>query len=258
MKDNCRLCGQSEVLQQSHVWPKLAYRRFVADDSIAGKFVDLAKGELTNRQYSFPWFCKGCEQRISTSEHYFASWYDKNKPFESKIEYQQPLLDFLVSMSMRVAILTLEHDELHHKNLRKAVNAWRDYLRGKKRDVGTFSQHLFIAYDHSEIHRHNALGGQMFPQDDVILSRIGPLHIVAQLERKGLSQKEIKIWEKSKIQTCGTVSSIKSWNVGGDITMQLIKLLWRKYEIELRDKIKAHVKSNSKLHRQLLDLERKK
>jgi hypothetical protein len=58
------------LLEDSHVWSKFAYKRFVANPHKGGQFADLHEQRLTNKQYTRYWFCRACEERLGASESY--------------------------------------------------------------------------------------------------------------------------------------------------------------------------------------------
>ena len=105
----CHLCGKTRVLRASHIWPQFAYKRYVADPSKGGRFVDLFTMTMHNRQYKRPWLCDECEQRFSKSETPTASLYDRLEASpDAKQPYGEYLLPFATSVSWRTLKLYYE------------------------------------------------------------------------------------------------------------------------------------------------------
>jgi hypothetical protein len=102
---NCQLCGRRRDLKDSHILSKFGYKRYVSDLSKGGSFIDLAKGQRTNRQYTEYWFCWDCQQRISQSQHYVAKMLDKiHQEPDDLVTYDGRLLRFATSISLRAAM----------------------------------------------------------------------------------------------------------------------------------------------------------
>lgn len=228
IEGNCRLCGQKRELTDSHVWPKFAYKYFAANQSKGGSFIDVFKQREHNGQCTRPWFCKNCDnQTLSAVERYaaiFCKTLDR-RPTES-LRYDERLLRFCASISLRTAMNSLEHDTTKRdQTVRPACRQWRDYLRGKRSSVGIYSQHVFVVFGR-ELEFHKGLGGNVFLHQDVVLSQIGPLFIVGQLRQERLSLPDLKIWNESQVfESGGVVSPISAWRVGTNITRRFAKLL---------------------------------
>src|SRR5262249_53551953 len=81
---------------------------------------------------------------------------------------------------------------------------WNRYLLGKRKDVGPYSQHAFVAFGEDipgkDAEWHKVLGGQVFFEDCLVLSRIGPLLIVGLLDRGHLTLQEIRMWDCSRLR----------------------------------------------------------
>jgi hypothetical protein len=96
----CHLCGKSGELQDGHIFPKFAYKRFTSNLAKGGQFADLQKQVLSNKQCRRSWFCSECEQNFGASEDYVAQLCDKidSDPKASQT-YDERLLRFAVSIS---------------------------------------------------------------------------------------------------------------------------------------------------------------
>ena len=71
------------------------------------------------------------------------------------------------------------------------MGTWRDYLAGRRSDIGVHSQHAFVAFDHEEDRGlHNGIGGELYRIEGLVLSHLGPLFIVGWLNKQNLTPAE--------------------------------------------------------------------
>jgi hypothetical protein len=229
MSSKCRLCAKSKTLQESHIWPRFAYKRYASDLARGGQFYDLGKMRVTNQQYKEYWFCSDCEQALGRDENNVRSLCERiesGKP--SPFDYNASLLRFLASVSWRVAMFDLTGGEAGKpRACGDALKKWRRFLLGRCRDVGMYTQHLFVAVDPKGV-MHRRLGGQILAEQHVVVSQVGPLTIAGLLGRAHLafSARERAIWEQSKVsRDGGTIQPLDYWRVGSKITWSLIKVL---------------------------------
>ena len=245
----CRLCRQIADLQDSHIWPKFVYRRFVSGD--AGRFVDLSNEQIHNRQYTRSWYRKQCEGVLSRSEDYTARWLHRlMKESERPMEYGPALLEFCVSISMRVLQRHIEEcSPPVTPPMHAALRHWRRFLLGKERDVSGFTQHAFLCPDRedngNEVQWFKALGGVVLPQRNFVLSQIGPLWIVGFLDRSHLTAVERTAMQVSHVLlNGGTLSPVTEWHVGKNITkalaeeMCVLQATTINQAIKIREKLK--------------------
>jgi hypothetical protein len=112
-----------------------------------------------------------------------------------------------------------------HKGCADAMKKWRRYLLGQSEDVGMYTQHLFFAFDRKG-NMHRRLGGQIFLEEQAVITQMGPLVVAALLGRSHLLAPERAVWGRSKIvKAGGVVKPLDAWRVGNGITMRLAKLL---------------------------------
>jgi hypothetical protein len=141
-------------------------------------------------------------------------------------DYDRRLSRFAVSISWRTA--KFWHERLRHKadeRAKKAYKRWKDYLRGRTGQLGQYTQHLFIVFD-PEVPLHKGLGGQVFVEDRVVLSQVGPLFIIGLLDRSQLSGKDIEMWSHSKIyEDGGAIKPVLEWRVGSEVTPDFARFL---------------------------------
>lgn len=148
--DVCRLCGETALLQESHVIPKFIFR-WAKETSATGYF---RFGESPNkRQQDGPkqyWLCTACEARLNEFETPFAN--QVFLPFcngdTSTVRYGTWMLKFAVSLSWRAMLFIKEHQgfdhllEAHLKSLDEATKSWKAFLLGLAPHPGAFEQHL--------------------------------------------------------------------------------------------------------------------
>jgi hypothetical protein len=135
------LCGEARDLQESHVWPRFADKRFVADPAKGGQFADLHQQALTNEQHTRHWFCHDCEEILSGAESYPARllWRIGRDP-ETEHAYDGRLLPFVTSISWRSLEYDVpgEHPRAAEGQWR-AAGAWRRYLRGRAGGIKAYT-----------------------------------------------------------------------------------------------------------------------
>ena len=230
---NCHLCGLEKELQASHVWPKFAYRRYVADVNKGGQFTDLQQLRRHSRQVKYHWFCRDCELMFgeSCAAEFLAN---VESSASDQFGYQADMLRFAVSISWRTAkyyeprAKTLEAANL----LKNPCRRWRNYLLRGKGDLRPFSQHCFIAQNEplpgTDAMSHNPLGGEVFLRERLISSRIGPLLIVGLLDRHQLERCDIDLWEQSLVSgQGGVVHRIRKERVEPMLTDDMVEVLNR-------------------------------
>ena len=214
---NCHFCGKPRELIDSHVWPKFAYKRFVANQDKGGQFADLSTLTLTNRQYTRYWFCRSCEDVLGQTETYVAQLCDRMEKAPRAIHaYDERLLRFVVSISWRSL-------KLHHENMKNSVlemkwpgvRLWRQYLLGEVARIEPYNQHVFNIIG-APIGLDKALGGQPDSDHTPVISQIGPLLMVGHLKPQGLTAKEKLTWNNTKVGRSGSIIQLRRWDVSFD------------------------------------------
>lgn len=228
-KGQCRLCGGYAVLQDSHIFPRFAYKNFVADIAKGGSFTDITSLRRHNKQWTDYWFCQSCEQRIGDSETYVSEFLREvvRNP-EGPHRYERRLLTFATSISLRLAMAAA--GKATKDQVKEPVKRWKQFLLGRSKSVGPFTQHAFIAFGEDapgkDAEWHKSMGFAIPPGEGLIVSRIGPLLQVAFLHNKHLRLAELNTWQVSELSSQGgTLPSIAKNRGEAALTEEFARLL---------------------------------
>jgi hypothetical protein len=209
----CRLCGGHGDLLGGHIWPAFSYKRHVSELEKGGRFADMIKLDWSNNQYKNYWFCPKCDNELLGGiEKYGAEFSGQFK--EGAVHpylYNDKLLPFVTSISWRVALLSIERDNIELNGEGKAALCkWKDYLGRRGTEIQPYSQHAFVAFDQEEARGlHRGIGGEVYPAEGLVLSHLGPLFMVGWLDKRSLSAEEKTIWARTEIcPTEGTIMTI--------------------------------------------------
>lgn len=165
-RGTCRLCGSDGLeLQLSHILPAFVFR-WMRGSSATGH---MRSGEEPNLRvqdgWKERWLCSSCENEIGKAERQFAEQFflpvveGRPPPCD---EYGPWLLKFCVSVTWRVLLRFRDMDPFEDYSsedydlLERAAAVWREYLRGRRPDLGAFRQHLFIVRGVSSAQRYVA------------------------------------------------------------------------------------------------------
>lgn len=172
MTGKCKLCWSTAELKKSHVLSKLAYGRYVANDK-NGSCIKLDTLQEDSRQVTRHWFCGDCEKLFG--ETYTARFLDRVEANRTDCRYEEDLLRFIVSCSLRTCYHQLEHesDFKTRNGLTPAMKAWKAYLLKKAGDVGSFTQHAFVVRDDTVWDER--LGMYVSYPHNLVFTQIGPL-----------------------------------------------------------------------------------
>jgi hypothetical protein len=231
----CRLCLRKARLQQSHIWPRFVYARYVINPQLGGSFLNLTKGAIDNRHVKLRLLCRDCESRFSSAETYAAAFLRlAEQASQADQSYDGQLSYFAVSVSWRIAQFNLirGNEKDAPALLGSACRQWRQFLLGKRRDVRPYSQHSLLAFGQStpgkDAEWHKSLGGEVFPNERLIFARLGPLLLFALLDRKNLGLVEINTLELSRLKsTGGIVQSISKARLQPALTYSFTRVLSR-------------------------------
>jgi hypothetical protein len=229
---HCQLCGERAELQKSHIWSKFIYKATVSDQEKGGSFIDLAKGDKNNRQYTLPLFCLTCDRdRIGPGESE-ATKIVRAFLSGSKVEvsYDRRFLEFAVSISLRTVLFHLNENSRffsneHRERLKPAVRRWKDFLLGRTDSLRPYSQHVFCVMTDSQIAWHRAAGGQIGMDEDIVNSQMGPLYIFGLIDRKRLTRKDVTILAASEVQGAGQLTRIPEMVGGIHLTNNMLTRL---------------------------------
>lgn len=156
----CALCDKENVvLELSHIIPKfvIRYLKKISIGKIRTVGEPNAVAQDSEKHYLL---CGDCEDRFNLSETLFA---DKVfRPFQfgrfTSIDYDKWMHYFLTSVSWRSLILDIDYFEeegkIHPddlKLLKGSADIMKDYLMGRREDIGYIENHLFFFEEISSI-----------------------------------------------------------------------------------------------------------
>ncbi len=156
----CALCDKENIeLELSHIIPKFVIR-YLKKISI-GKIRTVGEPNSVSQDSEKHYLlCGECEDRFNRSETLFAE--KVFRPFQfgkfSTIEYDEWMNYFLTSVSWRSLIFDIEFFEeegkIHPENLKllkASASTMKDYLMGRRADIGSIQNHLFFFEDLASI-----------------------------------------------------------------------------------------------------------
>ena len=153
----CALCGREAELMQSHIIPKLVYRRIRAFPNSRFRSMDNFGKELQDGEKR-PMLCHDCEEKFITLETWFAKHFldkylkDETVPYvDDETNYQ----DYLLSVAWRILWddlyrLNSFRDDTFRDELEKFEDRLRNYLlSGGSRE--SFENEVFKLEDLIEV-----------------------------------------------------------------------------------------------------------
>ena len=223
----CKLCGNFEELEESHIVPAFVFRHIRETGLIHGgglRFSD-QPNKVVQQGDKRRWLCRACETLFSKDEHKFSEAIFKpaNTGRKPRLVYGPELLRFCVSLSWRTLLRyeEMENDATKHRPISDldssdqnrisiAEMQWKEYLIGKRSDPGRFIQHICIM---SEIDRSNtdmSIGINKYilraTHQDILSSRSGvtvytkiPSIVVFGMIR----DEEPGYWDKTEVRQSG-------------------------------------------------------
>jgi len=152
--NTCRLCGKIKKLRKSHTIPSFAVK-YLKGSSVTGvirppKNINIPKQDVTKHRL----YCSDCEALMQREERYFASYifhpfHDNN---QLAFSYNYHLQRFCIVLAFRILTLL---DYLfgdfesrmrpsYAKNVRKAIEVFRDFLLSGAKSNIIYSSHLLF------------------------------------------------------------------------------------------------------------------
>jgi hypothetical protein len=224
--DFCRLCRKHTELQESHVLPRMAYKRFAAS-SKGGAFLDVAEGSRHSRQLKRRWFCCDCEKAFCETET--AAWFDSLGDLcNERYDYGEFLRTFAISLSYRYALLELEDGappEANRAMLRKPMQIWRDVLLERRTSLGPYTVHGFLETPSSVSNWDPSLGGQTIYCHGLIVVRTGPLIIFGAFAKPRMSASEAACWSASEINAGNKINVVHRETGHPGLTQEMVATL---------------------------------
>ena len=147
----CALCGQRKELQLSHIIPKFVGRKL---KSPSGNIRSTQQPNKVSQDIEKHFLlCHDCEELFSAKERWFSNAIFSPYQDHCKIEfdYDESLTYFIISLSWRSLYLDLKEFSSNPKfnqdilgTLLYSEKIMRDYLLGKRKDIGTIENHVFF------------------------------------------------------------------------------------------------------------------
>lgn len=146
----CALCGLTKELRESHIIPDFV-GKWLKDTSATGY---LRQAVNPNKRiqdiFKIHLLCNDCEVLFSKYEKAFSE--NIFSPFqkgEKAFHYDEWFLKYIISISWRVGVLELNKQQSIIplkliEELRVAVDIWKDYLLGNRKNVGSYESHVFF------------------------------------------------------------------------------------------------------------------
>jgi hypothetical protein len=243
----CQLCDRLGELVESDIWPRFGYKLYAADQSQGGVFADLHEMKLHGKRLTKPLFCKKCDnEALSRFENKAAKFCrELAKSPTSAIAYEDWLLPFLTSLSLRTILHEppLPGDESAY---RPAVRQWKQFILGKRGNVGLYSQHLFIVFDR-EAQSHMGMCGWRRADKNFVFTQFGPLWTVGILGRKKLSLREIRAWHHSQIlPAAGTIHPVTKWHENVNVSSDFLYFLIERHHVAIQKAVEYTAKQKEK------------
>ena len=148
----CALCHTDSHLIESHIVPSFVFK-WLRENSATG-FMRMKTNPNLRIQDGFkiPLLCSSCEKLLNTFESPFSReiFYPLHKENKFRLKYRDWCLKFAVSVSWRSLLYLLNYAEDNGPpfpeevsvSIDVALELWRKFLLGKKRNPGKFEQHL--------------------------------------------------------------------------------------------------------------------
>lgn len=147
---DCKLCGNTSELQNSHVVPAFVFR-WLRESSGNGHLRSTLNPNLRiqdgPKEY---WLCSRCEANFNSSETAFANqiFHPYLQAAGHRLRYGPWLLHFCTSLSWRTLRYHMQKKSINqfspdlNRRIDLAESTWRDYLLGNLTHPSEFRQHL--------------------------------------------------------------------------------------------------------------------
>lgn len=207
----CRLCGDFDRLIRGHVIPQFVYRAYVFTTATG---LDRRAHDGPTR----PMLCRRCEGEFSRHESEFARelFHPLRKNREVRVTYRAWLREFAASVCWRILDTaspeTVRASALERWSAELATtrDVWRDFLNGRRRDLGSHHLHL-IAWSPNS-------GAPTDPQpigmdvvdsehDAFVVARLGLIILVGVIH-----ESDPEAWQGTRLQAGGRVKP-RDWAI---------------------------------------------
>lgn len=158
----CSLCDRKRQLQNSHIVPRFVMK-FARKQGLSPSTFSDQTGKSVQDLPKIRLLCRDCEQKFSQrgetlfSQQLFRPLNEavqrNDKTFSAKILGSRWHHYFVVSLCWRVTMSMIHQNTMpklplkEERQLKNALQKWKDYLNGKCTNVGAYNVFLFPLYD---------------------------------------------------------------------------------------------------------------
>lgn len=266
----CALCGLDKELQQSHIIPKFV-GKYLKDTSIGNIRNHALSDKVVQDIEKHSLLCHDCEELFSASERYFANtiFYPYLRDKQESFEYDKRLFYFLTSLSWRSLYLDItdfvRNSSLCLDILEKMIAAdaiMRDYLLGKRPDLGNIEHHIFffdrikdveapedslfkVGQPHATIHR--SLTSYSGYSDNTIFTISNLLGIIIV---SLYSKDKNEVWDGTQVQNGDGIIAAKNQHIQSRVGNELN--FWMEQNAKASDHLSEH--DHERIAKKIADL----
>ena len=163
----CRLCGETRELQNSHIIPRFVIR-WMKKSGPTPFLRKVADPDTRIQDYHEKLLCGDCEQSFSKWETRFANqvFYPHVRGKKDVFEYDEWLYKFVLSVSWRLFVseMAVWHEKEHSKNevVNERLETWEEVLLGEKSISEDPSQHHIFFVEEIDLVKSDPEGPEGF------------------------------------------------------------------------------------------------
>jgi hypothetical protein len=163
IEGSCKLCGKPSELQNSHVIPRFVTKKVKK----GGRLGVVNSNQILQDSFKDHLLCRSCEQLFGSWESWFAETIfhpiQNGSVAGKSISYDHRAMKFAVSVSWRTLVYKTRSgvESLYdgklpedlRQQIRSAEDTWRNYLLGNRKEIGSYSQYIYLL---PQVDVHNA------------------------------------------------------------------------------------------------------
>lgn len=205
---SCRLCDNERDLHKSHIFPRGLYKRFIADQSKGGRFLNLRDEKINNSQRVRYWFCSDCEARLQRGEDAYYRLID-TKPLPDEHVYEQWLHYFAVSMSWRGALFYFQ-DQPGIEWMETPIGVWKSYLLNPDSNPSPYDQYLVSIASAEWKPWNQSLGSFAKPNLHLTFVMVGPMVVIGIAHPNEFDERDLLPLAAAKLSPSGGRLSLEN------------------------------------------------